>query len=89
MINDFDKILSLTISTLGFTILLFGYYAENIIYIRLFLLTGSLILMMWGLICFDIISGLSIYLFNFIYSCINLYRLIQIYYREQQYTQIH
>ena len=89
MINDFDKILSLTISTLGFTILLFGYYAENIIYIRLFLLTGSLILMIWGLICFDIISGLSIYLFNFIYSCINLYRLIQIYYREQHYTQIH
>lgn len=89
MINDFDKILSLTISTLGFTILLFGYYAENIIYIRLFLLTGSLILMMWGLICFDIISGLSIYLFNFIYAYINLYRLIQIYYREQHYTQIH
>ena len=88
MINDFDKILSLTISTLGFTILLFGYYAENIIYIRLFLLTGSLILMMWGLICFDIISGLSIYLFNFIYAYINLYRLIQIYYREQHYTQI-
>lgn len=89
MINDFDKILSLTISTLGFTILLFGYYAENIIYIRLFLLTGSLILMMWGLICFDIISGLSIYLFNFIYAYINLYRLIKIYYREQHYTQIH
>lgn len=82
-----DKMLSLIISTLGFTVLLFGYYAENIIYIRLFLLTGSLILMIWGLVCFDLISGLSIYFFNFIYSCINFYRLIQIYNR-QEYTQI-
>lgn len=87
MTDEYNKILSLTISTIGFTVLLFGYYAENIIYIRLFLFTGSLILMIWGLVCFDIISGLSIYLFNFIYSCINLYRLYQIYYKIQ-YTEI-
>jgi hypothetical protein len=86
MIYD-DKILSLIISTLGFSILLVGYYVENIFYIRLFLFLGSFILMLWGLICFDLISGLSIYLFNFIYSCINLYRLMQIN-NKQQYTQI-
>jgi len=87
MSDDYNQVISLIISTIGFSILLLGYYAENIFYIRLFLFTGSFVLMIWGFLCFDLVSGLSVYLFNFIYSCINLYRLLQIY-NKQQYIQL-
>lgn len=87
MIKDNNEILSLIISTIGFIVLLFGYYTENIIYLRLLLFTGSFILMIWGIVCFDMISGLSIYLFNGIYASINLWRLIQIY-NKRRYEEI-